>query len=107
MTLNYKKYGYEQMSLEEIEKYKDQPDFRSYDSTEHVVWKNKNMNIFQADRLVDKILPYSGGLGDYQFGSLFVKGTFEERLKITHDHHINYEIFSHRVRTYISKKINN
>jgi len=107
MTLNYKKYGYEQMSLEEIEKYKDQPDFRSYDSTEHVVWKNKNMNIFQADRLVDKILPYGGGLGDYQFGSLFVKGTFEERLKMTHTHNINYEIFSHRVRTYISKKINN
>lgn len=61
ISLDYKKYGYKEMSLQEIAKKKYEPK-KYYDNShfassmlDNVVWKNKDMDVFQAIELANEL----------------------------------------------------
>jgi radical SAM superfamily enzyme YgiQ (UPF0313 family) len=54
MSLDYKSYGYQEMTKEEILKYvKTEEEYKNLNS-EHLIWKNDNMNFFQAHNYKDE-----------------------------------------------------
>jgi radical SAM superfamily enzyme YgiQ (UPF0313 family) len=113
---DYRKYGYEVMSPEEIEARKDKQElyeqyhFASGIIKNSLMWKNKHMDIYQsiqsAIELQDLKLKYPFTIDCWHLSSPGIIGEVEERIQKHHPPDLIEQVFLAKVRRYIKNKLN-
>lgn len=107
MDMNYRSYGYEEMTPEEIAEKsqgKESKMISIHGSDENIFWKNKDMDVFDAYALKQDLKQtVPGRLKAYSLSSLNLTGPVEERLELPRLY--NSSRFSFRAREYILKKL--
>ena len=114
ISMDYSKYGYRELTTEEIQKYNRDKKVVNTSAAkvvlceEEVYWKNDNMDFFQAEEFTEKVLqqkfnrtfmPSCHGIG-FQLSETM---TAEERYKLKYEQ-ID-KLYSKSIDSYINKKL--